>query len=62
MFILFVVKYDSAEEINMEMIISGGDEAMLERIYNNDNYKKAIKLWLPFMDKRGFLDSMILQD
>jgi len=63
MFILFVVKYDSSEEINIEMIMASGDNPeMINRIYNNDNYKKALKLWLPFLNKRGFLDTMIAAD
>lgn len=32
------------------------DDEMILRIYQNDNYLNAIKLWLPFMYKRGFLD------
>lgn len=57
--ILFVVKYSSNEEINMEIIMSGGDASMIDRIYNNENYKKAVKSWLPFLDERGFLDTLI---
>lgn len=60
MFIMAIVKYDSNEEMNLEMIMAGGDEGMFDRIYNNDNYKTAVKLWLPFMNERGFLDKMIL--
>lgn len=60
---LFVVKYDSYEEINLEMMMSGEDNSrMMERIYNNDTYNKALKLWLPFLNKRGFLDTLIVKD
>lgn len=59
MFILFVVKYDSPEEINIEMMMTGGgdDPNMMDRIYNNENYKAALKAWLPFLNRRGFLDA-----
>lgn len=56
---LFAVKYESSEELSMEMIMSGGDPEMIERIYNNGNYRKAIQQWLPFLDNRGFLDVLI---
>jgi thiamine kinase-like enzyme len=59
MFILFVVKYDSPEEINMEVMMGAEDPEMMHRIYNNECYKKGLKLWLPFLNKRGFLDTMI---
>lgn len=62
MMILFVVKYDSDEEINMETMMAGGDPEMIKRIYNNEVYKKAVKLWLPFLSKRGFLDTLIVED
>ena len=41
------------------MLMAGGDETMFDRAYNNETYKKAIKLWLPFLEKRGYLDSLI---
>lgn len=63
MLILFIVKYESIEEFSIEQLMAGGDNSdMIERIYNNDNYKKAIKLWLRFLDKRGFLDTLISND
>lgn len=63
MFILFIVKYDCNEEMSIEQLMTGGDNPeLIDRIYNNDNYKKAIKLWLPFLDKRGFLDTLISHD
>lgn len=62
MFTLFIVKYDSNEEISMEMLMSGGDAAMLDRIYKNDVYTKAVKLWLPFLKRRGYLDTMIVPE
>lgn len=63
MFILFIVKYDSDEEMSIEQLMTGGDNPELfDRIYNNDNYKKAFKLWVPFLDKRGYLDTLISHD
>lgn len=63
LFILFVVKNDTSEEISMEKVITGPDDPILmDRIYNNDNYTKAMKVWLPFLDKRGFLDSLLTHE
>lgn len=60
MFILFVVKYDSPEEILIETLLMGGDDPeMFHRVYYNDIYKKAVTLWLPFLNKRGFLDTLL---
>lgn len=60
MMILFVVKYESDEEVNMEIMFKAGDITdIAERVYNNDTYKKAVKLWLPFLNKRGFLDALM---
>lgn len=57
MFILFIVKNDSPEEINIETMMSA--DADLYRFYNAEGYKKAAKLWLHFLNKRGFLDTLI---
>jgi hypothetical protein len=59
MFILFICKNDSSEEINLEKLMGSDDPVMLEKIYNNENYKKSLKLWLPFLNKRGFLDTLV---
>lgn len=61
MFILFVVKNDSPEEINIETMMSGDTESMY-RLYNGAGYKKAVKLWMHFLNKRGFLDTLIVDD
>ena len=45
----------------MEMIMAGGSPEMLERVYNNEVYKKAIRTWLPFLNKRGYLDTLLRQ-
>lgn len=59
--VLFVVKYDSNEEMSIETMM-GGDPDRLSRLYNSELYKKALKLWLPFLNKRGFLDTLIVED
>ena len=61
MFIMFVTKYDSSEEISLEdmMKAENPDPNLYLRAYRNENYKKAIKLWLPFLDERGYLDTML---
>lgn len=60
MFIMTIVKYESTEEITLEdMMAEGEDDEMMERIFNNDNYKKALKLWLKFLNEKGILDVLI---
>lgn len=64
MFLLFLFKYDCKEELNLSMVMgceSDGDELekIHARIYGNDTFQKALKTWLPFLDKKGFLDLMI---
>lgn len=61
MFILFIVKNDSPEEINIERMMKGSTE-VLHRIYNGAAYKKSVKLWMNFLNKRGFLDILIVDD
>lgn len=63
-FMLFIFKYDSSEELNLQMIMGQvEDEEELKkfytRIYRNKTYTKAIKTWLPFLNERGFLDCML---
>ena len=60
MFILFICKYDSNEEITMEIFMRNDDgkEELMNRIYRNENYKKAIIPWLRFLDQRGFLTTL----
>lgn len=61
MFIMFVTKYDSSEEINLEQMMQAEypDPSFYHRIYRNENYKRALKLWLPFLDERGYLDTLL---
>ena len=60
MFILFICKYDSQEEITLDFFMRNdeGKEIIMNKIYRNENYKKAIKLWLPLSNKKGFLDTI----
>lgn len=61
MFILFIVKYESGEEINLEdmMKAESADPEIYTRIYRNETYKKAVKILLPFLDKKGYLDVLL---
>lgn len=66
-FILTIVKNESSEELNMDMIMGHSEdeeklESMYKRIFENETYKKAVTTWLPFLNKRGFLDSMLPAD
>lgn len=35
------------------------DPAMMNRIYNNDNFKKSLIAWLPFLFEKGYLDMLV---
>lgn len=61
MFILFVVKNDSDQEINIETMMTGDNDEM-KRLLNGECYKKAVKLWLHFLNRRGFLDALIVEE
>lgn len=56
------MKYSSSEDITLEMMLEETDERklseMYERIYSNEILENAIKSWLPFLNERGFLDSL----
>ncbi|CAO1298164.1 unnamed protein product [Diamesa serratosioi] len=60
MFILFICKYDSGDEITMEIFMRNdeGKEELMNKIYRNENYKKAIIPWLRFLDQRNFLSTI----
>jgi hypothetical protein len=59
--IMFICKYDSPEELTMEQFLNpnGFSPEMFNRMFRNDNYLNALKTWLPFLHKRGFLDPIV---
>lgn len=61
MFIMFICKLNSEKEISIDQMFKGGEgsEELMEIIYSNEIYSKACKKWLPFLNRRGFLDSML---
>lgn len=61
---MFVCKYDSKKELSMEDFMNPDtfNDEMLEIIYKNENFFNAVKLWLPFMFNRGFLDTVEGED
>lgn len=64
MFILFVVKFDANGEFNIENMMDPEkfDEETMRGGFMNDFYQKALKVWLPFLNKRGFLDKLLPND
>lgn len=58
--IMFVCKYDSEEELTMEQFMDPNayNEDMLSRMYRSELFLGAVKSWLPFLHKRGFLDTV----
>lgn len=60
MLLLFAVKNDSPQEINLSEILGGSDDSPeRDRVFKNENYMKAVRSWLPFFNERGYLDTMI---
>lgn len=61
MMTLFVCKFNSDKEFAIDQLFLGGDQAegLLKIIYNNEQYANACKTWLPFLNRRGFLDCML---
>jgi hypothetical protein len=61
---LFFIK--SSTEFSFDMLMHGQDEEALQDVYNrlyqDELLIKAVKVWLPFMDERGFLDALISSD
>lgn len=55
LFVLAIIKNDSTEEVTFGSLFVGLQKPeILELIFNNPNFRKALMLWLPFMDDRGF--------
>jgi hypothetical protein len=61
MYVLFVIKRDSEEELNIEIITDTDkyDPKTIEKVFSNEIYRKSIKTWLPFLTNRGFLDTLL---
>lgn len=61
MFVMFVVKYNSKEEMNLDQFMNpnNDDPKLIEEAYGNELYRTALKLWLPFFNKRGFIDNLL---
>lgn len=55
-----IVKNESSVEFDLHTLLNGSDEnmEMVKMCYQSESYKKALTAWLPFLDDRGFLDSM----
>lgn len=63
MFVMFIAKYDSDKELDLAQIFDPTKSSpdTLIGAFNNPIYKKALALWLPFLDKRGYLDAFLPQ-
>lgn len=61
MLLMLIVKYDSKEEFDLEGMTNPElfDSEKIERAYMSDIYQNALKLWLPFLNKRGYLDALL---
>lgn len=60
---LSIVKYDAVEEMDLQTMMTGScNPEKYQKIFQNEIYKKAVTLWLPFLNKRGFLDALIKSD
>jgi hypothetical protein len=61
MFVLFVAKYDSSEDLQLDQLMEGKlkDTTSIENAFKSQYYIKALKTWLPFLNKRGYLDGLL---
>lgn len=61
MMIMFIAKFDSQEELDMANIMDPDkiNIEMLRKAFMNANYCNALKTLLPFLNKRGFLDTLL---
>lgn len=54
------VKYNFSLEVDIQELLTGPENPeVLKMLFTNDNFRNAMQLWLPFLDERGFLDTMI---
>lgn len=61
MFIMFVAKYDSNEDLDMQNLMDP-EKVNFETIrkgFITEVYRNALAIWLPFLNKRGFIDTML---
>lgn len=56
---LYAIKNDSTGVVDLEKEMQSDDPAVLRKMFSNENFKNSLKLWLPFLNQRGFLDSLI---
>lgn len=58
---LLLAKHDSDNEINLETFLtnSHGNGEMFLKAFLAPSFEKAAKMWLEFLDEKGFLDRLI---
>jgi hypothetical protein len=55
--IMIIVKYSSDKEVKMEDMFTGVvDDGVVNDFFLNDLYVKALEIWLPFLEERGYLE------
>ncbi|KAL7041202.1 hypothetical protein ACKWTF_000677 [Chironomus riparius] len=61
MFVMFIAKYDSPQDLDITQIFEQTKDSpgMFEAAFKNPIYQAAFKSWLPFLDKRGYLDAFL---
>jgi hypothetical protein len=61
MFVLFIAKYDGSDDLDLQKIMDPDkmDIEIVHNAFNNEIYKKALKTWLPFLNNRGYLDTLL---
>lgn len=58
LFLILFVKNGSQEEFNLDKVFGSDDPKMLQGIYNDSNYKRALKIWLAYLNDHGVLDAV----
>lgn len=63
MFMLTVMKYNLDDAVSVGLLLSEiGNSEIMDKVFKNDQFKKAVKTWLPFLNKRGFFDPLMDQN
>ncbi|KAG5675468.1 hypothetical protein PVAND_005370 [Polypedilum vanderplanki] len=61
MYVLIIIKYNSNDELNIEILMDAekSNQNLIQIAFNNEICKAALKIWIPFLNKRGFLDILL---
>ena len=61
MSVMLIIKYESNTDLNIEALMdpTKSDAKVMEEAFSGKLYQESLKIWLPFLNKRGFLDTLL---